>query len=316
MLPWVLLYGFTALLFNHPKFWSDSSSTSFTISPSDGVAVNFDGGEFARQLVDEANQVATGQELLLDPAVGTNFRFTAQVLRTIEDKDSRISISIDANHNTGTGRKTTTEPKTQSDQGLAEPSLRTKLPVHVPFELESQLRLALADIIREQGGDPSNLQFRSLPAFEFDALVDGNRNRIRFTPQVDRGRGLGRIAPNRPVQATPPTDADSAIASVSPALQVSGFLSIVGENPRDLSLRSQLLRLHTAHGYPSEIGSRWVWAIAVDAMFASMCFWGISGVVMWWQIKRTRFWGAVCLLASALVASILAFGMHYQFVYG
>jgi hypothetical protein len=71
-----------------------------------------------------------------------------------------------------------------------------------------------------------------------------------------------------------------------------------------------------AHGYGVQMNSRWFWAIAVDLMFASMCFWGLSGVVMWWQIKRTRRIGFVLLIASAIVAVWLAIGMHWQLVNG
>ena len=83
-----------------------------------------------------------------------------------------------------------------------------------------------------------------------------------------------------------------------------------------MSARSFLLRLHTAHGYGVQSNSRWFWAIAVDMMFASMCFWGLSGVVMWWQIKKTRKIGFVFLVVSAIVATLLAFGMHWQLVNG
>ena len=77
-----------------------------------------------------------------------------------------------------------------------------------------------------------------------------------------------------------------------------------------------MLRLHTAHGFPNGLGVRWFWAVAVDLMFASMCFWGQSGVVMLWQIKRTRRVGLVLLFLSAAVATWLAIGMHWELTNG
>ena len=44
-------------------------------------------------------------------------------------------------------------------------------------------------------------------------------------------------------------------------------------------------------------------------MFVSMVFWGISGMLMWWQMKKLRGWGAVTLVLS-LSAAALAVGMH------
>jgi hypothetical protein len=41
-----------------------------------------------------------------------------------------------------------------------------------------------------------------------------------------------------------------------------------------------------------------------------MCFWGLSGLVMWWQIKATRKVGAVVLVLSAAAATALGVAMH------
>jgi hypothetical protein len=77
-----------------------------------------------------------------------------------------------------------------------------------------------------------------------------------------------------------------------------------------LSTRLFLTRLHLSFTYPSRIDARWFWAIAVDAMFVAMVFWGVSGLLMWWQIKKLRAWGLVILALSILVATAMAAGMH------
>ncbi|MGL4423985.1 MAG: PepSY domain-containing protein, partial [Gemmataceae bacterium] len=81
-------------------------------------------------------------------------------------------------------------------------------------------------------------------------------------------------------------------------------------NTTELGWRRFLLRLHTAHGYPTETNSRWAWALIVDAMAVTMCFWGLTGLIMWWQIKATRRLGAVVLILSALAAATLGWAMH------
>src|SRR5262249_45886866 len=53
----------------------------------------------------------------------------------------------------------------------------------------------------------------------------------------------------------------------------------------DLGWRQFLLGLHKAHGYPGEVNGRWVWALFADAMALTTCFWGLSGLLMWWQVK-------------------------------
>ncbi len=77
-----------------------------------------------------------------------------------------------------------------------------------------------------------------------------------------------------------------------------------------LSTRRFLTGLHLAFTYPSRVDARWFWAIAVDAMFVSMVFWGVSGLLMWWQMKKLRGWGVLTLILSAAVATALAVGMH------
>jgi hypothetical protein len=77
-----------------------------------------------------------------------------------------------------------------------------------------------------------------------------------------------------------------------------------------LSTRRFLTGLHLAFTYPPRVDACWFWAVAVDAMFVSMMFWGVSGLLMWWQMKKLRGWGICTLIVSALVATMLALGMH------
>lgn len=79
---------------------------------------------------------------------------------------------------------------------------------------------------------------------------------------------------------------------------------------QEMSFKRFLLRLHTLHHYPDDMSMRWVWAVLVDATSLVMVFWGISGIVMWWQIKRTRLLGGACLLFSTLAALWIGIGMH------
>jgi hypothetical protein len=45
-------------------------------------------------------------------------------------------------------------------------------------------------------------------------------------------------------------------------------------------------------------------------MAAVLLFWGMSGLVMWWQVKATRLPGAVVLGLSAVIATAFGFAMH------
>jgi hypothetical protein len=84
----------------------------------------------------------------------------------------------------------------------------------------------------------------------------------------------------------------------------------VDGNGETLSTRRFLTGMHLSFNYPSRFNVRWLWAVAVDLMAAAMIFWGLSGVAMWWQLKKLRGWGAITLAVSALIATMLALGMH------
>lgn len=75
-------------------------------------------------------------------------------------------------------------------------------------------------------------------------------------------------------------------------------------------LRQFLLRLHTSHGQPPHWNSRMFWSLAVDTMSIAMVCWGISGVFMWWQVKRTRILGVFVIGISLLTATAMWFGLQ------
>jgi hypothetical protein len=77
-----------------------------------------------------------------------------------------------------------------------------------------------------------------------------------------------------------------------------------------LATRQFLTGLHLAYKYPSRWDVRWLWAVAVDAMSVTMVFWGVSGLLMWWQMKKLRSWGLAVIVLSLVAAAAIAAGMH------
>ena len=74
--------------------------------------------------------------------------------------------------------------------------------------------------------------------------------------------------------------------------------------------RQFFLRMHTTHGQPPQWNGRRFWSLLVDAMAIAMVSWGTTGLVMWWQIKRTRRIGFVVLAASFGTAAMMYFVMQ------
>ena len=304
MLPWVLLYGFTALLFNHPTYLPDSRTEIEHFALTSGERQELPQpillAESAVLTANSTLQAVENRERIVladDP----NAVFTRQVFGAVEDDSRNVSVILDLNNGTGYLRKRARVD--QSKDNLANNSEASNLDEVLKLSIDSDpfagFKKSVSQLLGERKLESDNLQIRSMPNLEFDAMVDGEAVRLRLSQERSNRR--------RPGEGNP-------AAARKPDYRCQ--LSIVGKTPREMSVRSFLLRLHTAHGYGIQTNARWFWAIAVDLMFASMCFWGLSGVVMWWQIKRTRRLGLIFLIASGVIATWLAIGMHWQLVNG
>lgn len=75
------------------------------------------------------------------------------------------------------------------------------------------------------------------------------------------------------------------------------------------TFRHFFLRLHTSHGQPPHWNGRMIWSVFVDIMAIAMVSWGVTGLVMWWQIKRTRLVGGIVIGLSVATAALLYMSM-------
>ncbi|MCA9135137.1 MAG: PepSY domain-containing protein [Planctomycetales bacterium] len=84
------------------------------------------------------------------------------------------------------------------------------------------------------------------------------------------------------------------------------------EGHHGMSSRAFFLRLHTTHGQPPHWNGRMIWSLFVDTMAIAMVTWGLTGLLMWWQIKRTRIIGGI-VVASSIIVAITVYWMVYGF---
>ena len=59
-----------------------------------------------------------------------------------------------------------------------------------------------------------------------------------------------------------------------------------------------LERMHRRRGYSQPYTLDDTWGFTVDAAVVAMVFWSLSGIWLWWEIRMTRFWGALSLVAG------------------
>ncbi|MCA9049020.1 MAG: PepSY domain-containing protein [Planctomycetaceae bacterium] len=73
--------------------------------------------------------------------------------------------------------------------------------------------------------------------------------------------------------------------------------------------RQWFLRMHTTHGQPPYWNGRMFWSLAVDIVAVAMVCWGLTGLYMWWQIKRTRRIGIALIALSLLTAAVMTLSL-------
>jgi hypothetical protein len=68
-----------------------------------------------------------------------------------------------------------------------------------------------------------------------------------------------------------------------------------------------LERMHRRRGYDQPYTLEDTWGFSVDVAVVTMAFWSLSGIWLWWEIKATRKWGALSLLAGPSMFIIFLF---------
>lgn len=91
-----------------------------------------------------------------------------------------------------------------------------------------------------------------------------------------------------------------------------GHLDVIRYTAQDgFTPRRFFLRLHSGHGRSPHWNARMLWSLFIDTMALAMVTWGVTGVLMWWQIKRTRIVGGVVILLSISTATAMYFSMMH-----
>ena len=270
LLPWVLLYGVTALLFNHPEVATQRTRVDLGSSLVRGTefAEGFDARVLADELLTAWNEDRKKDDpLVLDASFAP--RFTRPLFIDSDSEERSARIRFDASD--GSGRLTTRERRAPRDRAPFLDRKTFMQPASWPNE--DAWKEAAATVVERAGFEGEDFRVRSGPTLRFH-VRDGDEVWV-----VDGDLGRRRAS----------------------ASKVS--------DRRPMTTRSFLLRLHTAHVFPDTPGWRWAWALIVDVMAIAMVFWAASGLLMWWQLKSTRLAGFALLAASLLGAGLVGAGM-------
>ena len=271
LLPWVLFFGFSGMLFNHPEFgemdqvgsWSGREMSKFgfeTVEPE----------SLASAIVADLNRSTEGRNLRLVPGgarVDGAFVFQGQA------RGGALTLTVDPEDGGAVLHRTTEATKPGAPSFVS-----AEIPSRKPTERES-LEKAVARLMKESGIESAGTlepSTRGGAELRFQVESESTGQRWNLSWNLLRG-GL--------------TARESGAGS-------------------GLDLYSVLTRFHKTHAYPQQFGARWLWSAFADATGLTMVFWGLSGAIMWWQIKPTRLIGVTGLSVAAVLAFYIFAGTY------
>ena len=258
--PFVLLYGITAILFNHQSLFS--TSTYETVNPSKFADLAFTDPNALADAVTVEISEQSGQSIERIESFPADFRGDMIIDFTEDTVRRRYRITPE----TMTGTLQTT-PRSIEDEEEPVLAIESVEPREVET-IDGIKTLLEAEHVEASG------RIRSMPDLEFRVRADDEELALTYDLRS------GDIAQRK-----------------------------VDEPRMDFNLRSFLLRLHVSHGFPSQTSARTVWAIIVDVTAALMIFWAVSGIIMWWQLRPTRFNGMFTMVLGVVLSIALGYAM-------
>ncbi len=268
LLPWVIFFGFSGMLFNHPEWFGPVEVVSnYSAKEAQALGVEMPNAEaIADSVMQQINGSAdlSGSKWVRDSGAIIE---GALGYSGTSDK-GRTMVQISPNHGSANVRYFINPPK--QDQ----PDFHGKKLATPAYDAEKTLKLA-SDLV-----DDSGLELKG----PLEASTRGGAE-VRFQARSAE---------------------DDRLWNVSYSLVSNTLSARAADASSGLNFYSVVTKLHKTHHYPDRRGARWLWNAIADATGITMVFWGLSGAIMWWQIKPTRLLG-IGGLGIAVVMAVLIF---------
>lgn len=320
MAPWIFVYGISGFTFNHSRWFSDSFGK--IVEPIEAKILAATAVRQAPQPDDVAGKALAAINARQAPgeqwvASAIPARYTQNLFATGTGEDgTNYQVNVDLQQGTGhyIVMKSASEPgpeKPLPDKGAEAGKSGGGI------KMPAGTKLADGDLISKQ---------------ELARLMSGERTRAddsqRYTEAVPAAFDAAYLSAlgSEVFSVLPLKVAPASIKVTAPTLEFfarkgeheflvrcdlrTGEVVASPSNRPPFSLVRFLADLHVSSGYSGNRGARLAWALIVDCTSLLMCFWALSGIAMWLQMKNLRSWGWVVVVLALSVALLLGMGMH------
>lgn len=280
LLPWVMLFGLSGLLFNHANWFSPVEVVASLDAGEVENAGHFQKphpGAIATEVIARLNAANLAPRLRLAPGEAAVIE-GAFGFEGVSMEGDRIQIRISPNHGSA---KITRYPRSSLSESPSFHGVRLPL----DSSMADGWRRLADDLAREAGVELA------------DPLIAAERGGVEVRFRVESAEDGRRW--NVVYQLA------DGMVNARPA-----------DLPHGMDFNTLVGRLHKTHHYPDRIGARWAWTAVADATGIMMVFWGLSGLVMWWQLKPTRLAGMVGLSVAVVTALVIFSGTLDDLTFG
>jgi hypothetical protein len=280
MLPWLLLFGISGLLFNHPNVGEDvrgeridsaqlQELTGFSPWSAERAAAR------VVQALNASEHATSTGPYVRDESFETEF--SGFSVFSAKAPQGQYMLLLDVQQGQGVLATRAARP---APEGATFPELQLQLDDFSTSHIEQQLQGLL---------------------------------RARGLPGVEQLRAHPKIAPELRLRARDRHGVSWNLTYDTRTGSLSGRKSDAFPN---LGFGQLLAKLHTTHHFPLRVGSLWFWALFEDLLGLSMVLWALTGMVMWWKIKPTRLVGALSFALALSIAVAVMGGTLQQLVFG
>ncbi len=270
LLPWVFLYGITGAMFNHE-------------------------GLFPDRVIQEVDATVLGQSPMVN--FPTPSELAQQVVQTINKVHGNEAVKLMAD----SGAEFTNNIMYE----VNEPGGRRHVVQMDPVSRSSAVVTHVSDDLKPERilKSVSNISLEPNP---LDAAQ-------KSVPYVLSAAGIESTVDPKPFGWTKLNflaEVNGEPARITYVLKDGHVELTKYAGQHGMTSRQFLMRLHTTHGQPPHWNGRMVWSLILDVMAVAMVSWGVTGVLMWWKIKRTRVIGGFVMAASVATAVALYLATH------